>query len=112
MDSGISGLEAAYQTFFSAVLIVLAVMIFLCLIRAILGPRVCDRVVAVNMMGTLVIVTIAVLALKLEAGYLADIGMIYAVLSFLAVIVMTKVFMGIYREHKEKGTGGKSNGGA
>lgn len=111
MDSGISGLEAAYQTLFTAVLIVLAVMIFLCLIRAILGPRVCDRVVAVNMMGTLVIVTIAVLALKLEAGYLADIGMIYAVLSFLAVIVMTKVFMGIYREHKEKSTGGKSNGG-
>lgn len=106
------GPEAAYQTLFTAVLIVLAVMIFLCLIRAILGPRVSDRVVAVNMMGTLVIVTIAVLALKLEAGYLADIGMIYAVLSFLAVIVLTKVFMGIYREDKEKNAGGKSNGDA
>lgn len=112
MSDMVSGPEAAYQTLFTAVLIVLAVMIFLCLIRAILGPRVSDRVVAVNMMGTLVIVTIAVLALKLEAGYLADIGMIYAVLSFLAVIVLTKVFMGIYRENKEKNAGGKSNGDA
>ena len=112
MNDIISGPEAAYQTFFTAVLIILAIMIFMCLIRAILGPRVCDRVVAVNMMGTLVIVTIAVLALRLEAGYLADIGMIYAVLSFLAVIVLTKVFMGIYREHKEKSTGGKDNGDA
>ena len=112
MNDMVGGPEAAYQTLFTVVLVVLAVMIFLCLIRAIIGPRVCDRVVAVNMMGTLVIVTIAVLALKLEAGYLADIGMIYAVLSFLAVIVLTKVFMGIYREHKEKNTGGKSNGDA
>lgn len=112
MNDIVNGLEETYQTLFTAVLIILAIMIFLCLIRAILGPRVCDRVVAVNMMGTLVIVTIAVLALKLEAGYLADIGMIYAVLSFLAVIVLTKVFMGIYLEHKEKNTGGKDNGNA
>lgn len=112
MNGMVNGPEAAYQMLFTPVLVILAVMIFLCLIRAILGPRVCDRVVAVNMMGTLVIVTIAVLALKLEAGYLADIGMIYAVLSFLAVIVLTKVFMGIYREHKEKNTGGKDNGDA
>ena len=64
MDDTVSGLKAAYGTLFTAVLIVLAVMILICLIRAIMGPRVCDRVVAVNMMGTLVIVTIAVLALK------------------------------------------------
>lgn len=112
MSDAAGGLESAYQSLFTVVLIVLAVMIFLCLIRAIIGPRVCDRVVAVNMMGTLVIVTIAVLALKLEAGYLADIGMIYAVLSFLAVIVLTKVFMGIYRENREKNTGGKDHGNA
>lgn len=112
MNDAAVGLESAYQSLFTVVLIVLAVMIFLCLIRAIMGPRVCDRVVAVNMMGTMVIVTIAVLALKLEAGYLADIGMIYAVLSFLAVIVLTKVFMGIYRENREKNAGGKDHGNA
>lgn len=112
MNSGIAALEAAYESLYTAALIVLGIMILLCLIRAILGPRVSDRIVAVNMMGTLVLVTIAVLALKLEEGYLADVGIIYAMASFLAVIVLTKVFMGIYRQNKEKSMGGKGNGDA
>ena len=102
MNDAAGALESAYQSLFTVVLIVLAVMIFLCLIRAIMGPRVCDRVVAVNMMGTMVMVIIAILALMLEEGYLADICLIYAMISFLAVIVLTKVYMGVYRQRKEE----------
>ncbi len=80
-------------------LIVLAVMLMLCLLRAVLGPRVADRIVAVNMMGTIVMVMIAILAVKMEEGYLVDICLIYA-MSFLSVIVITKVYMGVYRERK------------
>ena len=84
-------------------------MTILCLIRAIIGPRIADRIVAVNMMGTMVMVIIAILALMLEEGYLADICLIYAMISFLAVIVLTKVYMGVYRrkkmeEEKENGS--------
>ncbi len=103
MNSGIESIITAYDYVFTAALIVLAVMAVLCLIRAILGPRAADRVVAVNMLGTLVMVIIAVLALKQEEGYLADICMIYAMISFLAVIVLTKVFLGIYKERRSKG---------
>jgi multicomponent Na+:H+ antiporter subunit F len=102
MGRGIPGLEQAYQWLFTVALIFLAVMVVLCLIRAIIGPKVADRIVAVNMMGTMVIVIIAILALMLEEGYLADICLIYAMVSFLAVIVLTKVYMGIYLEKKEK----------
>ena len=87
---------------FTGVLIVLAVLILLCLARAIIGPRIADRIVAVNMMGTMVIVMIAILALMLGEGYLADICIIYAMISFLAVIILTKVYMGVYLEKKEK----------
>ena len=31
-----------------------------------------------------------------------DICIIYAMISFLAVIVLTKVYMGVYREKKER----------
>lgn len=102
MGKGTAGLEGAYQIFFTIVLIVLAVMVVLCLIRAIIGPRIADRIVAVNMMGTMVMVIIAVLALMLEEGYLADICLIYAMISFLSVIVLTKVYMGVYLEKKER----------
>lgn len=111
MGKGIEGLEQAYEIFFTAVLIILAVLVVLCLVRAIIGPRTADRIVAVNMMGTMVIVMIAVLALMLGEGYLADICIIYAMISFLAVIVLTKVYMGVYLEKKEaEGTGAAGAG--
>ncbi|MCI9187572.1 MAG: sodium:proton antiporter [Oscillospiraceae bacterium] len=81
----------------------MAVLLVLCLIRAVRGPRVADRVVAVNMMGTMTMVMIAILALLLDEGYLVDICIIYAMISFLAVIVLTKVYIGIYLEKKERG---------
>lgn len=91
-----------YHIVFIAALIFLAVMLMLCLIRAIIGPRIADRIVSVNMMGTIVMVMIAILALMQEEGYLVDICLIYAMISFLAVIVLTKVYMGVYIQKKEE----------
>ncbi len=102
MGKGVPGLDQAYHILFTVVLTVLAVMIILCLIRAIIGPRIADRIVATNMMGTIVMVIIAILAIMLKEGYLVDICIIYAMISFLAVIVLTKVYMGVYQEKKEE----------
>ncbi|MCM1188634.1 MAG: monovalent cation/H+ antiporter complex subunit F [bacterium] len=110
MEKRIPGLEQAYTVFFVGVLIILAVLAVLCLVRAIIGPRTADRIVAVNMMGTMVIVMIAVLSFLLGEGYLADICIIYALISFLAVIVLTKVYMGVYMERKKSGQEGKHDG--
>lgn len=102
MGKGIAGLDTAYHVLFVATLIFLAIMVVLCLIRAIIGPKVGDRIVAINMMGTMIMVIIAILALMLGEGYLVDICIIYAMISFLAVIVLTKVYMGVYRQKKEE----------
>ena len=102
MGKGVPGLDNAYHVFLLAALIFLAVMLILCLIRAIMGPRIADRLVAVNMMGTMVMVIIAILAILMQEGYLVDICLIYAMLSFLAVIILTKVYMGVYLAKKEK----------
>ena len=64
---------------------------------------------SVNMMGTMVMVMIGILAVMMEEGYLADICLIYAMISFLAVIVLTKVYMGVYLEKKEKKEGEKGD---
>jgi len=102
-----TSLQNAYHVVFVGALVFLAVMLLLCFIRAVKGPKVADRIVATNMMGTIVMVIIAILALLLKEGYLADICIIYAMISFLAVIVLTKVYMGVYREKKEKEERGK-----
>jgi len=38
----------------------------------------------------------------MNEGYLIDIAMIYTMLSFLAVVLLTKVYMGIYREKRRQ----------
>ena len=102
MNSEIVVLETWYKNFFTGVLIFLAVMLILVLIKACMGPSVADRIVCINIMGTMVMVMIAVLAVLLKEGYLVDICIIYAMISFLSVIVLTKVYMGVYREQVEK----------
>lgn len=101
MNSEIPGLNQAYNILFMIALVFLAIMVILCLIRAIIGPRIADRVVVVNMMGTMVMVIISILAVLLGEGYLVDICIIYAMISFLAVIILTKVYMGVYTERKQ-----------
>ena len=91
-----------FEWVFHIILIILAVMLMLCLVRAVIGPRIADRLVAVNMMGTMIMCIIVILAVIMDEGYLADIALIYAMISFLAVVVLTKVYTGVYREHKMK----------
>ena len=93
-------LEVAYRSLYVFALCFLAIMLVFCLIRSIRGPKIADRIVAVNMMGTMVMVIIVVLSLLLDEGYLVDICIIYAMISFLAVVVLTKVYMGIYKERQ------------
>ena len=95
-------LSQAYEYLFTGAIIILALLIFCCFIRAIKGPTVADRIVPINMIGTMTIMIITILAIKLKEGYLVDVATIYAMISFLAVVVLTKVFMGVYKEREEK----------
>ena len=91
-----------YVGIFHIILIILALLEVGCLIRAVMGPTIADRLVAVNMMGTIVMTIIAILALLMDEDYLVDICLIYAMISFLAVVVLTKVYTGVYMEHKAR----------
>lgn len=84
------------------ILIVLALLLFACMIRAVLGPRVADRLVASNMIGTIVIVIIAILSFVLNESYLLDICIIYSMISFLAVAMLSKIYIGIAKEKKNR----------
>ena len=90
-----------FDWLFYGILSVLARFLVLCLIRAVVGPRLADRLVAVNMTGTMVMVIIAILAVVKDQGYLVDICLIYAMISFLSVVVLTRIYTGVYRDAKE-----------
>ena len=102
MFADMPALNSACHYFMIFVFGAFAVMFILCLIRMIIGPNVADRLLASNMIGGPVICKIAVLGILLNETYLLDVGLIYTLISFLAVVVLTKVYTGVYMEEKDK----------
>ncbi|MHC1786847.1 MAG: monovalent cation/H+ antiporter complex subunit F [Christensenellales bacterium] len=95
-------LQSAYHGLYVFALAVLMVYAILCFIRAVKGPSVADRIVAINMIGTQVIIMIGLVGLLIGEGYLTDVALIYAMISFLAVVVLCKVYMGVYLQEKQR----------
>ena len=70
-----------YDRLLGGSVIVLAVLIILSIIRSVRGPGIADRIIAVNMIGTMIIMIIAILSVYLDENYLVDVCLIYAMLS-------------------------------
>ncbi len=104
-------IDTIYGYIYITVIVLLSLALFACLIRAIKGPRIADRIVAVNMMGTMVMVIMTAMSLMLKESYLVDISLIYAMISFLAVVVITKVYIGIFEERRKAREERKEEGG-
>lgn len=92
----------AYEILYTGLLICLAAGMIAALIRTILGPRIVDRIIGVNMIGTLTIIAIAVLSFYFKQDWLLDVSLIYCMISFLAVIVLAKTYITAYREKDEQ----------
>ena len=54
------------------------------------------------MIGTMIIMIIAILSVYLDENYLVDVCLIYAMLSFLGVVVLCKVYTGVYLQRKNR----------
>ena len=79
------------HNFLIGALCVMMCVAFVCLVRAIIGPRVTDRVLALNMIGTLVVMMICILSYLLEEAFLIDVAILYALLNMLVVVILTRV---------------------
>ena len=95
-------MRAWFEYFLIGVLFLLTAGLFFSLLRAIRGPRMADRILGINMTGSLTTAAIAVLAVLLEQSWLLDVCLIYCMISFLAVIVLAKVRIAFHEEGKEE----------
>ncbi|MDX1495607.1 MAG: monovalent cation/H+ antiporter complex subunit F [Longimicrobiales bacterium] len=64
----------------------------LALVRALLGPTVYDRVMAVNIFGTKTVLLIAVLGFLTERPEFLDLALVYALINFIGTIAVLKFF--------------------
>ena len=91
----------AYDLLLVSALFLLAFLLLFCIIRAIKGPRIADRLLSINMGATMTIAAIAILAVLLDEDYLVDISLLYAMISFLAVVILSRIYRGAYLARKD-----------
>jgi len=77
---------------FLAALIACAFSIILILIRAILGKTTFDRVLALNSLGTIIVIGIALHGFYMDRPEFIDIAIVYALINFIGTIAVLKLF--------------------
>lgn len=71
---------------------ILTALLFLCLVRAIIGPSVPDRVAAINLIGTKTVILMVFVALATDQLFFFDVALVYSLISFLMTVGMAKYF--------------------
>jgi multicomponent Na+:H+ antiporter subunit F len=77
---------------FTVAAVAVLVTMVLALVRALLGPTVYDRILAVNMFGTKALLLIAVIGFLTERPEFLDIALVYALINFIGTIAVMKFF--------------------
>jgi multicomponent Na+:H+ antiporter subunit F len=71
-----------------AILLIMA----LALTRALLGPTLFDRILAVNMFGTKTVLLVSVLGVAAGDSSYLDIALVYVLINFLGVLAVLRFF--------------------
>jgi len=77
---------------FAAATFALTAAMALALIRALLGPTVYDRILAVNMFGTKTVLLLSVIAFLYGRPDFLDLALAYALINFIGVLAVLEFF--------------------
>ncbi len=75
-----------------AILVAILVVMMLALTRALMGPTLYDRILAINMFGTKTVLLIAVLGMLAGRFDFIDIALVYALINFISIIAVLRFF--------------------
>ena len=79
------------QKLLTGVLVILGLLMLALMPRVLRGPRFTDRIVAVNAINTMVTASICLLSRLNRAPYLLDVALIYALLGFTGITLLTRL---------------------
>jgi len=81
-------------TEYFVVLVVLLFAVLMAVIRIILGPTAPDRVVGLDTINTIVIVSMVIFGAAFEQVIYIDVAIVYALLSFISTLYIAKYLQG------------------
>lgn len=76
------------------IIIVLAGACLFCIVRAVLGPTAPDRVVAIDALTAIIAAILVLLGVFYRASFYLDVALVYAFLSFLGTVAISKYLEG------------------
>ena len=85
--------QKAYELLYTSALTGIALLLFVMLFRSVKGPGVTDRLLSINMVGTLVIAAIVILSRLLGEAWLLDVALIYTMISLVSVLILARVLI-------------------
>ena len=77
---------------FSATILLVMLGMVLVLIRAVRGPTSYDRILAVNVHGTMTVVLIALAGFLVDRPAFLDLSLVYALINFVGTLAALKFF--------------------
>ena len=94
-------IQQCYSYLFWGVLAALALCVIAVLIYILKARLTVDRIIGINLTGTLVAIIIAILAYLLGEDYLVDVAIVYVVLSFIAVMLLCRIYINLYQYKRQ-----------
>ena len=76
----------------STALVALMVVMVMLLLRAGLGPTLYDRILVINVFGTITVLTIALLGFFMGRPSFMDIALLYALINFIGTLAILKIY--------------------
>ncbi len=95
-------IQQCYHDLFWGALVLLGLGLLAVMVYIIRARLTVDRIIGINLIGTLVAIIIAILTYLLGEDYLADVAIVYVVLSFIAVMLLCRIYINMYRRRREE----------
>lgn len=83
-------MELPHLAFFARALYILVLCCLLCLFRVWKGPTGADRIVAIDILGIMIVGLCAVLTISTNRSWYIDIGIAWALQSFISTLALSK----------------------
>ena len=95
-------IQQCYHDLFWGALVLLGLGLLAVMVYISRARLTVDRIIGINLIGTLVAIIIAILTYLLGEDYLADVAIVYVVLSFIAVMLLCRIYINLYRRRREE----------
>jgi multicomponent Na+:H+ antiporter subunit F len=86
--------DLPFVAFFQRCFYILLLSSALCLVRVLFGPTAADRIVAIDIFGVLIVGFCAILCIPTGRTWYLDIGIAWALQSFIATLALAKYLEG------------------